>query len=59
MKTYNYCTDSESGEVEADSLQEALEQVQPKPAQIADGAFAWVEDPDTGERLYCAEENVF
>jgi hypothetical protein len=59
VKTYDYCTDAESGEVEADSLQEALDEVKPTAREIADGAFAWVEDPDTGERLYCAKENEF
>jgi len=58
MKTYTYRTDSELSEVEAEGLAEALDEIAPTPKQIGDGAWAWVEDPDTGERLYVAEENM-
>ena len=58
MKTYTYRTDAELSEVEADSLAEALDEIAPSQGQIDDGAWAWVEDPDTGERLYVAQENM-
>ena len=54
MKIYSYKTDAVSGEVEATSLQAALEEViedeQINEDMLADGAWAWVEDPDTEER---------
>lgn len=54
---YDYRTDEEMGEVEADSLEEALEMVKPTARETKDGAWAWVED-ESGERLYHAEENM-
>ncbi len=61
MKLYDYRTDGESGVVEADNLQDALDTVAEEagvnPKTIADGAWAWTEDSD-GERLYLAEENM-
>lgn len=62
MKTYDYKTDAESGEVEADSLIEAVEKMRSEarltPRAIADGGWGWVEDPDTGAREYIAEKNI-
>ena len=54
METYDYKTDAVSGEVEAANLEAALETViadeQINEDVLADGAWAWVEEP-TGERL--------
>ena len=62
MKTYNYKTDGESGSVEARTLQAALRAVICEAgvsrAAVADGAWAWVEDPRTGERIYYHQENM-
>jgi len=55
MKTYMYRTDGEISEVEADSLQEALEaacrEAHVTDFAIADGGWCWVQDPATEERL--------
>lgn len=55
MKTYLYKTDGEMGEVEAESLSEALDEAcregHVTERAIADGGWCWVEDPDTGERM--------
>ena len=54
MTTYDYKTDAVSGEVEAATLDAALKRVvsdeQITDKLIGDGAWAWVEDPATGER---------
>lgn len=54
MARYDYKTDAVSGQVEAASLQEALQLVindeQITQELIDDGAWAWVEDPKTGAR---------
>lgn len=63
MKEYEYCTDGESGVVEATDLASALEEACREGGvtrrAIADGAFCWVEDPDTGERASVCPENEF
>ena len=53
-QTYRYCTDATAGSIEAESLQDALDMVGPTPAQLADGAFAWVEGLD-GRRISVGE----
>ncbi len=53
MATYSYKTDGVSGEVEADTLEEALEFVDEDEGitkTLHDGSWAWVEDGD-GNRL--------
>jgi hypothetical protein len=52
-----YKTDSESGTMEAESLDAAMDTIRPTAEQIADGAWAWVEAED-GERIYAAPENM-
>ncbi len=63
MKEYDYCTDGESGTVEADDIDQALvvacREGGVNQRTIADGAFCWVEDTDTGERRSIAPENEF
>lgn len=55
MKTYNYCSDSAQGTIQADSIESAFEKakqiVDINDATIEDGAFVWVEDEDTGKRI--------
>lgn len=48
MNTYDYATDAEMGEIEADTVQEAYAMLRKKltPAMIADGATLWVENAD-------------
>ena len=54
MNTYEFKTDSSSGEIQAESLKDALAKVIAEEGvtdeAISDGAWAWVEDED-GERL--------
>lgn len=52
MNTYSYATDSGSGTVDADSLEEAYDDLREEisDAMIEDGAKLWVEDAD-GVRL--------
>lgn len=56
MTTFNYRTDAETGTVQSQSLRDAFEKMLPTDAQLADGAWLWVEDPATGERLDSREE---
>jgi hypothetical protein len=62
MKTFTYKSDSEQGTVEARTLKAALKKAQEEsrvtPAAIADGAWLWVEDPESGDRLHVAEKNM-
>ena len=55
MKTYEYCTDAVAGEVEASSMEEALALVRAEEkitdAEFADGAWIYIQDPETGETL--------
>jgi hypothetical protein len=51
MKTYKYATDATMGTIEADSLCHAMSLVRPTTEQLADGGWAWVEDPETLGRL--------
>lgn len=59
MKRYPYRSDGEASEVEADSLAQAFEIAKQEAgvtrATLADGAWLWVEDPDTGERMSIGE----
>jgi uncharacterized membrane protein len=60
-KTYKYRTDGESGTVEAESMAEAMAEVLSDTGVedcVDDGAWAWVEDTETGEREYFARENM-
>ena len=59
MKTFNFATDSEMGQIEASDICEALAEIAPTEelVEIA-GAWAWVEDPETGEREYVGQENM-
>ena len=59
MKTYRYCTDTDSGTIEAESIVDALAQIAPTEEQIENGGFAWVENPETMERLAVGEQNAF
>lgn len=62
LSTYSYFTDAVSGEIEAESLQVALDKIVEEndidANAIADGAFAWVEDAN-GNKLSIAQENEF
>lgn len=53
MKTYDYATDAEMGEIEAGTVQAAYAKLRRKLTadMIEDGATLWVEnaDPDSGE----------
>jgi hypothetical protein len=53
MNTYDYATDAESGEIEAESVQEAYDEIRSEITRkmINDGASLWVEpsDPDSNE----------
>lgn len=63
MTKYTYCTDSGSGAIEADSLEDALDAACKiagvTQKTISDGAFCWVEDPLTHERRSAVPENEF
>lgn len=52
-RTYRYATDSQTGTIEAASLEAAFETLSARitDAMIADGATLWVEDETTGERV--------
>jgi len=57
-RVFRYRTDSEQGEVIAEDIDAAIDKIRPTEDQIADGAWAWVEDAESGERIYAAEENM-
>lgn len=48
MNTYDYATDAEQGEIEAETVQEAYAKLRQKltRAMIEDGATLWVENAD-------------
>ena len=58
--TYTYQTDAVSGEIEAESLQDALDildSLENVTDCLDDGAWAWVQ-ADDGERAYIGRENM-
>lgn len=62
INTYDYATDSEQGEIEAESVEAAYAQLRSKitPAMIEDGATLWVEpqDPDSTEDRLTLGQNA-
>ena len=60
MSRFTYATDSGSGTVEAESLDDAYQALRSKitDAQVDDGATLWVEDSATGERMTMGKDGA-